>query len=164
MEVKQIKTNALRMLDRAAISYEVRTYDPEQAIDGVAVAACLHESTASVYKTLVTTGHSKQHYVFCIPVDRQLDLKACAKAVKEKSIEMLPMKELLGLTGYVHGGCSPVGMKKPFPVVIQRDCETQKQLYLSAGRRGMQMRIAVEDLMRITKATLADVCKQEEER
>ena len=158
--MKITKTNALRILDAQNISYEVRTYPDDGPINGTAVAAYLGEDPAQVYKTLVTTGASKQHYVFCIPVEAHLDLKKAAKAVNEKNIEMLPQKELLPLTGYVHGGCSPVGMKKPFPTVIQEDCILYEDLYVSAGKIGMQMHIQTNDLIRAVGMSIRDVIEQ----
>ena len=157
--MKQVKTNALRILDKEKISYTIKPYD-EQVTDGQEVAALLNENPSQVYKTLVTMGHSKSYYVFCIPVAEQLDLKACAKAVNEKSIEMLPMKQLLPLTGYIHGGCSPVGMKKSFPTILQQEAKQFSTIHVSAGKRGMQMEIAVDDLIRITKANTADVIRR----
>ncbi|MBQ4010914.1 MAG: aminoacyl-tRNA deacylase, partial [Erysipelotrichales bacterium] len=112
------KTNALRMLDSAGIRYTIHEYRTDGPLDAVSVAGYLHEDPDRVFKTLVTAAPSGNHYVFCIPGNCEMDLKKCAKAVKEKSIAMIPQKELLPLTGYIHGGCSPVGMKKPFVTVI----------------------------------------------
>lgn len=131
------KTNAIRRLDQKKLPYTLHTY--EGVISGRDVAAQLGEDPRFVFKTLVTTGKSGAHYVFLLPVAEELDLKKAAALVGEKSVAMLPQKELLPLTGYVHGGCSPIGMKKFFPTVMDRSAETLPFLYFSGGRIGLQI-------------------------
>ena len=137
------KTNVMRILDQKRVPYTPHHYaHPNGAVDGASVAALLDRDPASVCKTLVTQGASRQHYVFVIPVLRSLDLKAAARAVGEKSIEMIPQARLLPLTGYVHGGCSPVGMKKPFPTVLDGSVEGLDAIVVSAGKIGAQVELA----------------------
>lgn len=126
---------------------------------GTEVAAALGEDPARVFKTLVTVGASGGYYVFVIPVAEELDLKKAAKAVGEKSIAMLPQKELLPLTGYLHGGCSPIGMKKPFPTVLHQSAAEQESIYVSAGKVGFQVEVAPADLQKMLPMRLADVIK-----
>lgn len=134
------KTNAMRMLESQGIKYEVRFYDAELT-DGVSVAEALGLDSGKVFKTLVTTAQNKRCYVFMIPVATTLNLKKAARVVGEKSIEMLKQKELLPLTGYVHGGCSPVGMKKTFKTVIDESAQIYDRIIFSAGKRGMQVEV-----------------------
>lgn len=148
---KQEKTNAMRLLDGKKIQYTVHDYTESGAIAGEDVAAVLGEAPEQVFKTLVTVGKSKQNYVFIVPVTGELDLKKAAKAVGEKSIEMIKSKELLPLTGYVHGGCSPIGMKKVFPTVIDSTAENFEKIFFSAGKIGLQVEIAVEDIGKIIR-------------
>ncbi len=155
------KTNALRSLEQKKIPCITLDYTDSGAVSGVEVAAVLGENPDTVYKTLVTTGRSGQHYVFVIPVARELDLKKAAAAVEEKSIAMLPQKELLPLTGYIHGGCSPVGMKKAFPTVLDTSAETQEEICVSGGRIGLQLRLKPEDLRKVVPYRLADLCTEE---
>ena len=137
------KTNVMRILDQKRVPYTPHHYaHPNGAVDGASVAALLDRDPASVCKTLVTQGASRQHYVFVIPVLRSLDLKAAARAVGEKSIEMIPQARLLPLTGYVHGGCSPVGMKKPFPTVLDGSVAGLDAIVVSAGKIGAQVELA----------------------
>ena len=150
------KTNAIRMLDRQKAAYQVHTYDGG-ALSGVEVAAVLQQEPARVFKTLVTVGKSGGHYVFMIPVAEELDLKKAAKSVGEKFIEMLPQKELLRLTGYIHGGCSPIGMKKQFPTVVHETAATFDRIFFSAGRIGMQIETAPAVLERAVRLIYADV-------
>ena len=149
------KTNAIRQFDRKKLPYTVCSY--EGAISGTDVAACLKQDPETVYKTLVTTGKSGSHYVFMIPVCGELDLKKAAAAVQEKSIGMLPQKELLPLTGYVHGGCSPVGMKKVFPTAIHMDAKEKNTIFFSAGRIGLQLCAAPSDLEKLIPLQYADL-------
>ena len=152
------KTNVMRILDQKRVPYTPHHYaHPNGAVDGASVAALLDRDPASVCKTLVTQGASRQHYVFIIPVLRSLDLKAAARAVGEKSIEMIPQARLLPLTGYVHGGCSPVGMKKLFPTVFHQDCLEHPVVVVSAGRIGYQVAVEPRALMDLVGATAADV-------
>ena len=157
-KVKEEKTNVMRTLEQKKIPYTAYTYPTEGgAMDGVSVAAYLGVDPEEVFKTLVAKGASGQYYVFDIPVAESLDLKKAAKAVGEKSIAMLPQKELLPLTGYVHGGCSPVGMKKPFPTVFHETAEILDRIMVSAGKIGFQIQCRPEDLITLVGATTADV-------
>ena len=157
-KVKEEKTNVMRTLEQKKIPYTAYTYPTEGgAMDGVSVAAYLGVDPEEVFKTLVAKGASGQYYVFDIPVAESLDLKKGAKAVGEKSIAMLPQKELLPLTGYVHGGCSPVGMKKPFPTVFHETAEILDRIMVSAGKIGFQIQCRPEELIALVGATTADV-------
>jgi Cys-tRNA(Pro)/Cys-tRNA(Cys) deacylase len=154
---KEEKTNVMRTLDQKKIPYTAFSYDPNGPIDGVSVAAETGLDAASVFKTLVTKGASGAYYVFDIPVAENLDLKKGAKAVGEKSIAMLPQKELLPLTGYVHGGCSPVGMKKQFPTVFHETVNELALVAVSAGKIGHQVQVKPDDLLNLLRAKTADV-------
>ena len=154
---KEEKTNVMRVLDQKKIPYTAHTYDPESGIDGVSVARSLGQDPASVFKTLVARGASGGYYVFDIPVAATLDLKKAAHAVGEKSVAMLPQKELLPLTGYVHGGCSPVGMKRQFPTVFHETAESLSQVAVSAGKIGYQVVCDPKDLMALLRAGTADL-------
>ena len=157
-KVKEEKTNVMRTLEQKKIPYTAYTYPTEGgAMDGVSVAAYLGVDPEEVFKTLVAKGASGQYYVFDIPVAESLDLKKAAKAVGEKSIAMLPQKELLPLTGYVHGGCSPVGMKRPFPTVFHETAEILDRIMVSAGKIGFQIQCRPEDLIALVEAKTADV-------
>lgn len=154
---KEEKTNVMRTLDQKKIPYTAHTYDPDGPIDGVSVAAALGQDPAHVFKTLVTKGASGGYYVFDIPVAENLDLKKAARAVGEKSVAMLPQKELLPLTGYVHGGCSPVGMKKQFPTVFHETVNDLELVAVSAGKIGHQVQVKPDDLLNLLRAKTADV-------
>ena len=154
---KEEKTNVMRTLEQKKIPYTAFSYDPDGPIDGVSVAAETGLDAASVFKTLVTKGASGAYYVFDIPVAENLDLKKAAKAVGEKSIAMLPQKELLPLTGYVHGGCSPVGMKKQFPTVFHETVNELDLIAVSAGKIGFQVELSPADLIELVGGTTADV-------
>ena len=154
---KEEKTNVMRTLDQKKIPYTAFSYDPNGPIDGVSVAAETGLDAASVFKTLVTKGASGAYYVFDIPVAENLDLKKAAKAVGEKSIAMLPQKELLPLTGYIHGGCSPVGMKKQFPTVFHETANELALVAVSAGKIGHQVQVKPDDLLKLLRAKTADV-------
>ena len=153
---KEEKTNVMRTLDQKKIPYTAFSYDPNGPIDGVSVAAETGLDAAGVFKTLVTKGASGAYYVFDIPVAENLDLKKAAKAVGEKSIAMLPQKELLPLTGYVHGGCSPVGMKKQFPTVFHETVNELALIAVSAGKIGHQVQVKPDDLLNLLQAKTAD--------
>ena len=150
------KTNVMRLLDAKSIPYEAREYDPE-ITSGPLVAAALGEDTDTVFKTLVTEGPKKEHFVFVIPVNAELDLKKAAKVARVKSIAMIPQKELLPLTGYIHGGCSPFGMKKPFPTFLDETAELFPNIFVSAGRRGYQVGISPSDIISQSGASFADL-------
>lgn len=156
---KDEKTNVMRTLEQKKIPYTAYTYPHEEgvAVDGETVARLLGLDPEAVFKTLVTRGASGGYYVFDIPVKETLDLKKAARAVGEKSIAMLPSKELLPLTGYVHGGCSPVGMKKLFPTVFHDSCLEQEVMVVSAGRIGYQAAVRPGDLIGLVRAVTADV-------
>ena len=159
MSKKELKTNAMRMLDRMKIPYEYETYECEDFTDGIETADKLGYDHALVYKTLVTTGKSGEHYVFVIPIEADIDFKKAAKAVGEKSLEMLHLKNLTKVTGYVRGGCTAIGMKKQFPTVIQKDAEELTQMHVSGGKLGMQLKLAPADLKKAAKAQFADVIR-----
>lgn len=150
------KTNAMRLLEQAGIPYLEHSYDPE-AVDGKSVALILGEEPDRVFKTLIARSGKGQLFAFEVPVDAELDLKKAAKAVGAKSIAMIHQKELLPLTGYVHGGCSPIGLKKPYPVYLDATAELWDSIFVSAGRRGCQIEIKPADLARYCKATFADL-------
>ena len=154
---KEEKTNVMRTLEQKKIPYTAFSYDPDGPIDGVSVAAETGLDAASVFKTLVTKGASGAYYVFDIPVAENLDLKKAARAVGEKSIAMLPQKELLPLTGYVHGGCSPGGMKKQFPTVFHETVNELDLIAVSAGKIGHQVQVKPADLLNLLRAKTADV-------
>lgn len=154
------KTNVMRVLDQKKVPYTPHHYaHPNGAVDGASVAALIDKDPASVCKTLVTQGASKKYYVFVIPVLKELDLKAAAKAVREKSIEMIKQAQLLPLTGYVHGGCSPVGMKKQFPTVFDQSVEGLDTITVSAGKIGAQVEVAPAALAGLVRGTFAPVTK-----
>lgn len=156
MKKTEEKTNALRLLDARGIACRTHVYDPEAA-DGEQVAALLGQSPDRVFKTLVTVSASRRYYVFAVPVNCTLNLKKAAAAAGEKSISMLPQKELLPLTGYIHGGCSPVGMKKLFPTFVHETAQLFDTICVSAGRRGCQAELAPDDLCRAVGARYADL-------
>lgn len=151
------KTNAMRLLDAKKAEYKEHILPIEEAVSGVEAAALLGVDEKYVYKTLVTVGKSLEHYVFVIPVAAELDLKKAAKVVGEKSVEMLKSKDLLALTGYVHGGCSPVGMKKFFKTTIDESVKDVDRIYFSGGKIGYQIETTLKELEKAIRFTLADV-------
>ena len=157
---KEAKTNAMRLLDKQKIAYKVNLYTCDEFIDGVHVADQLGQSYDSSFKTLVTVGKSGEHYVFVLPIDRELDLKKAAKVVGEKSVEMIHVKDILALTGYVRGGCTPLGMKKRFPTVVHASVLDFDEVIISGGRIGAQIMIAPQDLLQATGARTADIVKE----
>ena len=152
-----IKTNAMRILDKNNIDYKTYSYDSSKAISGTEVAKSLNQNPEYVFKTLVTVAKSKNHYVFLVPVEKELDLKKAALSVGEKSIEMLKQKDLFNLTGYVHGGCSPLGMKKIFTTVIDVSAQNQPIIIFSAGKIGYQIQTTLQQLKTAIDFTLADI-------
>lgn len=152
-----VKTNAMRILDQHKIKYNSYTYGNGEAVSGDVVAREIGKDPNSVFKTLVTEGKSKEHYVFVVPVLCELDLKKAAAAVGEKSIAMIKSKELLPTTGYIHGGCSPIGMKKQFKTVINISAQNLETIIFSAGKIGFQVEVAPEDLKKIVPFTFADI-------
>lgn len=157
MGKKEVKTNAMRILERMHIPYEYSTYECEEFTDGIHVADLLGLPHERVYKTLVTVGKSNNHYVFVIPIETEIDFKKAAKAAGEKSVEMLHLKDLTKVTGYVRGGCTSIGMKKQFPTFIQCQAEMLDYLYVSAGKPGMQLKLSPLDLKAAANATFTDV-------
>jgi Cys-tRNA(Pro)/Cys-tRNA(Cys) deacylase len=156
----QVKTNAMRILDARKISYDMLTYDNKDGkIDGVSVAEKTGRDVNEVYKTLVAQGHSKNIYVFVIPVAAELDLKKAAKAPGEKKVEMIAVKDIQKWTGYIRGGCSPIGMKKEYQTFIDENCLLLDSIVVSAGKIGVQIVLKPEDLKEITKAEIADLKK-----
>lgn len=154
----EAKTNVMRVLEQHRIAYTAHEYPHgREAVDGVTVASLLGQDVRRVFKTLVARGRSGGHYVFVIPVAAELDLKKAAKAVGEKSVEMVHVRELLGLTGYVRGGCSPVGMKKAFPTVFDRTAEALPSIMVSAGKIGCQIETAPAELLALVRGRLADL-------
>ncbi len=154
---KQEKTNVMRTLERLKIPYQEHFYGDTEAISGVEVAAVLGEDPARTFKTLVTMGKSKAHYVFMVPVAEELDLKKAAAAVGEKAIEMIKSKELLPLTGYIHGGCSPIGMKKQFRTFIHETAPSFDTILFSAGKIGYQVECSLEGLRKAVPVECADL-------
>ena len=154
---KEEKTNVMRVLDQKKIPYTAHTYPADGPIDGVSVAGCLGQDVERVFKALVTRGSTGADYVFDIPVAENLDLKKAAKAVGEKSIAMLPQKDLLPLTGYVHGGCSPVGMKKKYPTFLDETSQLWEEIAVSAGARGHQLILDPEKLAALVNAHMVDI-------
>lgn len=157
MSKKEVKTNAMRILDRQKIPYEYQEYECNDFTDGIQVADQLGYDHALVYKTLVTTGKTGQHYVFVIPIEAEIDFKKAAKVVGEKSLEMLHLKDLTKVTGYVRGGCTAIGMKKQFPTVIQESAKELESMHVNGGKLGMQLKLAPLDLQKVSGAVFADV-------
>lgn len=157
MAKKENKTNAMRILESMKIEFTTVTYECDEFIDAIHIADQLGMPYEVVYKTLVTVGKSKEHYVFVIPIAEEIDLKKAARVVGEKSMEMLPLKELTALTGYVRGGCTSIGMKKKFRTVIQEDAEILDEIMVSGGKIGIQLKLQPEDLRRAADAEFADV-------
>lgn len=158
---KAEKTNVMRILEQKKIAYNSYEYSDTEAISGVEVAEVLGENPNQVFKTLVTVGATKTNYVFMIPVHKELDLKKAAKAVGEKSIAMIKAKELLPLTGYIHGGCSPIGMKKQFRTVIHISAEDFETILFSGGKIGFQVEVALADLQKVVRCEFAEVVVNE---
>ena len=154
---KDNKTNAMRMLDREKIKYSVNLYECEEFVDGVSIADMLGQSYEKSYKTLVLKGKSGAHYVCVIQIHKEIDLKAAAREFGEKSVEMIHVKDLLPLTGYIRGGCTSIGMKKQFKTIIDATAEYQQEIIISGGRIGAQIFIAPKDLSRVARAEFADI-------
>lgn len=158
--MKVDKTNAMRFLDKANITYEYHTYEHgKDAVDGISVATLLNEDPEKVFKTLICISNQKKYYVFVIPVKDELDLKKCAKAVHEKSVEMIPVKDITKVSGYVRGGCSPIGMKKQFPTVIHETCILHDTLIFSGGKIGLQIEMNPEELISLLNIEVMDIIK-----
>lgn len=157
---KEQKTNAMRLLDRNKIAYTVNLYDCPGFIDAVTVADQLGQPYESSFKTLVAVGKSGGHYVFVIPIAEELDLKAAARAVGEKAVELIAVKEITPLTGYIRGGCTPIGMKKAFPTVFHSTLTAFDTVIISGGRIGAQILLAPADLLRVTGGKTADIIQE----
>lgn len=153
----EYKTNVMRLLDKVKLQYKSHCYAATDAISGVEVAAALNQNPAQVFKTLVTVAKSKKYYVFLVPVAEELDLKKAANSVNEKSIEMLKAKDLLPIAGYVHGGCSPIGMKKCFTTTIHETAAKFDTIIFSAGKIGYQVEMSLEELKKIISFSLDDI-------
>ncbi len=156
---KTEKTNVMRLLEQKKIDYKSYDYTETGVISGAEVASALGQNPDQVYKTLVTQGATKNYYVFLVPVLKELNLKAGAKAVGEKSIAMIKSKELLPLTGYIHGGCSPIGMKKQFKTVIDASVNRFETIFFSAGKIGYQVEVAVKDIEKIVRYELGEIAE-----
>lgn len=154
---KEVKTNAMRILDRNKISYEILNYACEEFIDGLHTAEKTGAPVEQSFKTLVMQGKSSNYYVFVVPIDKEVDLKAAARAVSEKSVEMIHVKDITKVTGYVRGGCSPLGMKKQFTTVIQEDASLYDTIYISGGRIGTSIALSPQDLKQAVRAEYADI-------
>jgi Cys-tRNA(Pro)/Cys-tRNA(Cys) deacylase len=156
----KVKTNAMRILDTQKVTYEILTYDANDGkIDGVAVAAKIGKDASLVYKTLVAVGASKNLYVFVIPVEAELDLKKAAREAGEKNVEMLPVKDIQKFTGYIRGGCSPVGMKKSYPTLVDESAKDKESIIVSAGKIGYQVELSPEDLLNAAAGRYAPLIK-----
>jgi len=160
MSKKEFETNAMRMLDKLKIPYESLTYECDEFVSGVSTADLTGLPHELVYKTLVTTGKSGGYYVFVIPIEEEIDFKKAARVVGEKSLEMLPLKDLTRVTGYVRGGCTSIGMKKQFTTVIQEDAAGLSCMYVSGGKLGIQLELQPEDLRKAANAKFADVIRR----
>lgn len=157
MKNKEEKTNAIRLLEQKKLPFQIHDYTDSDALGGLEVAEYLNENPDHVFKTLVTEGKSGTHYVFLVPVSRELDLKKAAKTVGEKSVNMIKAKDLLPLTGYIHGGCSPIGMKKYFTTVIDKSAEDFSQIFFSGGKIGLQIEMGLPDLEKVIPFQLSDL-------
>lgn len=157
MKKTEDKTNVMRVLDQKKINYLSHNYESTGAISGMEVASALGQDPNMTFKTLVTVGKTKNHYVFMVPVNGELNLKKAAKSVGEKSIEMIKSKELLPLTGYIHGGCSPIGMKKTFETVIHETASQYETIMFSGGKIGYQVEMSLADLQKVVKVKTADI-------
>lgn len=154
---KEVKTNAMRILDRMKIAYTHQSYECEEFVDGIQTADHLGLPHEKVYKTLVTLGSSKQYFVFVIPIEAELDMKKAAKAVGEKSVSMIPVKDITAITGYVRGGCTAIGMKKQYKTVISETAKELERMYVSGGKIGCQIELAPEDLCKASGAVYGDI-------
>lgn len=154
---KEIKTNAMRLLEKSKVPFQIHTYESNGFLDGVSVAEKLGQPVDRTFKTLVTQGKSKNYFVFVIPVDKELDLKRAARAAGEKSVEMIHVKDINQITGYIRGGCSPIGMKKRFPTVIHNSAAQYETILFSGGRLGSQIEMNPHDLAKVIGASFEDV-------
>ena len=159
---KTEKTNVMRIIEQHKLPYESHDYSQSGAISGMEVVKALGQQPGQMFKTLVTQGASKSYYVFMVPVDGELHLKKAAKAVGEKSIAMIKSKELLPLTGYIHGGCSPIGMKKQFRTTIHHTAQDYPTIFFSGGKIGCQIEMSLSDLQKIVPVACADIIEQKD--
>ena len=159
MKKNEEKTNVMRVLDSKKIKYNSFTYLDSGVVSGIEVARVIGQNPDMVFKTLVTEGASKKNYVFLVPVEKELDLKKAAKTVGEKSVSMIKSKELLPLTGYIHGGCSPIGMKKLFKTVIDSSASQYETIFFSGGKIGYQVELSLSDLEKCVPFILADIAE-----
>ena len=157
MDKNNIKTNVMRILDQKKIKYNSYFYDVQEAVSGDVVAKMINKDLNQVFKTLVTVSGNNKYYVFVVPVNKELNLKKAAIAVNEKSIQMIKSKDLLPLTGYVHGGCSPIGMKKFFRTTIHNSAKEQESIIFSAGKIGYQVELVLSELSKVIKFDLNDI-------
>ena len=158
---KEVKTNAMRILESLKIPYTHHTYECEEFVDGLQRADKLSLPYEQVYKTLVTVGSSKNYFVFVIPIAEELDMKKAAKSVGEKSVEMIHVKDINAITGYIRGGCTAIGMKKQYVTRIDESAKTQEQIYVSGGRIGSQIQLKPDDLAKAAKAEFADIIRHD---
>lgn len=154
---KEVKTNAMRILDKLKLPYKVHLYECDEFIDGVHIAQLLGEDCASCLKTLVTVGKSGSYYVFVLPVDKELDMKKCARTVGEKSLEMVHVKDINAVTGYIRGGCTPIGMKKQYKTVIHSTARDFERIIVSGGKLGTQLELTPADLAKACQGVFEDI-------
>ena len=155
---KELKTNAMRILDRNKIKYDINTYECDEFISGTDIADRIGQNYDESFKTLVAVGKSSNYFVFVIPIDKELDLKKAAKVVGEKNVEMLHVKDINKVTGYVRGGCTPIGMKKQYKTVLHNSIMNYDKVIISGGRIGTQLVLAPEDIVKVTSAIIEDIC------
>ena len=158
---KEVKTNAMRILDRNKEKYKVNTYECDEFIDGIHIADMLGQPYESSFKTLVTVGKSGNYYVFAIPIAEELDMKKAAKSVGEKSVEMLHVKDINSVTGYIRGGCTPLGMKKQYMTVVDSSAEQFEEIIISGGRIGSQIMLSPKDLIKVTRGKFESITMSE---
>ncbi len=156
---KEVKTNAMRILEGMHIPFESHTYECEEFVDGIQIADMLNQPYEKVFKTLVTIGSSKNYFVFVIPIAEELDMKKAARSVGEKNVEMLHVKDINQVTGYIRGGCTPIGMKKPYVTRVAECAKEQEKIIVSGGKLGMQIELEPEQLLKAAKAEYADILK-----
>mgnify|MGYP000746627551 CR=1 FL=1 len=157
MGKKEAKTNAIRILETMKIPYEARTYECDDFVDAAQIADKLGLDHAGMYKTITTVGKSGGYYVFVVPIEKEVDRKAAAKSVGEKTVDMIHVKDLTKITGYIRGGCSPLGMKKNYPVVFDQSAENFDEIYVSGGRVGLTLKVPLKDLLDVTQGKLAPI-------
>lgn len=163
MAKKEPKTNAMRILERKKISYEVHRYECKEFIDGIAIADMLHEPYEKVFKTLVTVGKSGEYFVFVLPIHKELDLKKAAKSVGEKAVEMIHVKDINKITGYIRGGCTAIGMKKEYPTVLDESASGQDKIIVSGGKNGIQIELTPQDYLKACNGRIEAITLAEEQ-